>query len=59
MWSQPTPVEVTHALTTSHAGRPGEPEAELGHTKDERDRGDCKTMLSWGLTPEVSLRPYS
>ena len=39
--------------------RLGEPEAELGPAKDERDSGDCKTMLSWGLTPEVSLRPYS
>ena len=35
--------------------RLGEPDAELGHTKDERDQGDCQTMLSWGLDP-ASLR---
>jgi len=34
--------------------RLGELVAELGHTKDERDYGDCETSASWGLDP-VSL----
>ncbi len=36
--------------------RSGELVAELGHTKDERDCGDCKTSSSWGWIPQVSLR---
>ena len=39
--------------------RSGELVAELGHTKDERDDGDCKTSSSWGGTPQVSLRHCS
>ena len=39
--------------------RSGELEAELGHPKDERDGGDCKTTFSWGVTPQVSLRHRS
>jgi hypothetical protein len=39
--------------------RSGELVAELGHTKDERDGGDCKASASWGLTPQVSWRHCS
>ena len=37
----------------------GELVAKLGHTKDERDCGDCKRSASWGLTLQVSLRRCS
>jgi len=34
-----------------HAGPAREPDAELGHPKDERDQGDCKPIASWGSDP--------
>ena len=37
--------------------RSGELVAELGHTKDERDCGDCKTSSLVGLDPASLLAP--